>query len=153
MLEIVKVVLPELCIFFWIPASIAEAAAVIGIGAKSFCADGIATFINGPANLLNNDPKNPPDWTFLEMWALESVKSVDALLLNAFLSFVFYLVVNNSSWGRLFPSNIFKLILTVVPVLSLTAVFSYFSCLSDNLAFTLLYLTICFIHRTFAVPL
>ena len=40
---------------------IAEAAAVIPNGAKTFFAKGIATFINGPANLLNNDPKNPPD--------------------------------------------------------------------------------------------
>ena len=56
--EIVKVVVPEPCIF-GIPASIAEAAAVIPNGAKTFLARGIATFINGPANLLNNDPKNP----------------------------------------------------------------------------------------------
>ena len=30
-------------------------------GAKTFFARGIATFINGPTSLLNNDPKNPPD--------------------------------------------------------------------------------------------
>ena len=30
-------------------------------GPKIFFASGTATFINGPANLLNNDPKNPPD--------------------------------------------------------------------------------------------
>ena len=58
--------------FFWIPASIAEAAAVIPNGAKTFFAKGIATFINGPANLLNNDPKNPPDWIIIGIWALES---------------------------------------------------------------------------------
>ena len=40
--------------FFGIPASIAEAAAVIPNGTKTFFAKGIATFINGPANLLNN---------------------------------------------------------------------------------------------------
>ena len=47
--------------FLKIPASIPEAAAVIHNRAKTFFAKGIATFINGPANLLNNDPKNPPD--------------------------------------------------------------------------------------------
>ena len=47
--------------FFLIPASNAEAAAVITNGAKKFFAKGSATFINGPANLLNKDPKNPPD--------------------------------------------------------------------------------------------
>ena len=42
--------------FFRMPASIAEAAAVIPNEAKVFFANGTATFINGPANLLNNDP-------------------------------------------------------------------------------------------------
>ena len=60
--EIVKVTTPEPCIFFWVPASIAEAAAVVPSGAKIFFAYGTATFINGPANLLNNEPKNPLDW-------------------------------------------------------------------------------------------
>ena len=43
--------------FFLIPASIAEGAAVIPNGAKTLFAKAIATFINGPANLLNNDLK------------------------------------------------------------------------------------------------
>ena len=60
-------------------------------------AKGTATFINGPANLLNDDPKNPPDWIISEIWALESFMLVDIMLLNAFLNFVFYLVVNNNS--------------------------------------------------------
>ena len=47
--------------FFLIPASIAEAAAVIPNAAKIFWAKGTATFINGPANLFDNDPKGPPD--------------------------------------------------------------------------------------------
>ena len=80
--------------FFLIPASIAEAAAVIPNGAKTFFAKGIATFINGPTNLLKNDP---PDCIILEICALESFKSVDILLLNAFLSFVFCLVDNNAN--------------------------------------------------------
>ena len=67
---------------------------------KPFFAKGIATFINGPGNLLNNDPKNPPNWIILKIWALESFKLVDILFLNAFFSFVFCLVVNNNSWGR-----------------------------------------------------
>ena len=39
----------------------ADMAAVKPNGANTFLANGIATFINGPANLLNNLPKNPPD--------------------------------------------------------------------------------------------
>ena len=153
--EIIKVVVrgvedegrPEPCIFFWILAWIAEASAVIPNGAKIFFAEGTATFISGPANLLNNDPENPLDWIILEI-----CKPVDILLLNAFFSLVFCLVVNNNSWGRSFPSNIFKFILKVVPVLSLTTVFSCFSCLSVNFTFTLLYSTIYTIYRTFIVP-
>ena len=38
----------------------AEAAAVIPNGAKIFFAKETATFINGHARLLNNDPKNSP---------------------------------------------------------------------------------------------
>ena len=78
--------------FFWIPASIAEAAAVIPNGAKTFFAKWIATYINGSANFLYNGPTNPPDWNSLEIWTLESFKSVDILLLNAFLSWQQFLV-------------------------------------------------------------
>ena len=53
--EIIKVVVLEPCFFFRIPASIAEAATIIPTGTKTFFAKGIATLINGPANLLNND--------------------------------------------------------------------------------------------------
>ena len=52
---------PKPCILFGIPASIAQTAAVIPHGAETFFAKGIATFINGLASLLKNDPKNPPD--------------------------------------------------------------------------------------------
>ena len=92
---------------------------------KHFFTKGIVIFINGPANLLNNYSKNHPDWIILEIWALKSFKLVDILLLKTFLRFVFWLVVNNNSFGKLFQLNIFKLILKVVPVLSLTAVFSF----------------------------
>ena len=51
----------EPCIFFCILPSIAEIAAVKPNGAHTFLVNGIATFINGPVNLLNNLPKNPPD--------------------------------------------------------------------------------------------
>ena len=111
--------------FFWIPASIAEAAAVIPNGAKTFFAKGIATLINGPAKLLNKDPKNPPDWIILLIYALENYKPADILLFKAFLNFVFCLLVNNNSCGKLFPWSIFKLILKVVPVLSFTAFFYF----------------------------
>ena len=45
--------------FFRIPASIAEAAAVVVNEAKIFFLKGTATFITWPAILLKNDPENP----------------------------------------------------------------------------------------------
>ena len=65
--EIIKVVVPESCIFFLISASIAYAAAVIPNGAKMIFAKGTATFINGPAILLKKKKKNPPDRIILEI--------------------------------------------------------------------------------------
>ena len=107
-----------------------------------FLAKGTATFINEPAKLLNNDPKDPPDSIILEICVLESFKSVDLLLLNAFLSFVFCHVVSNNSCGRSFPLSIFKLIHKVASVLHLTTVFSFSTCTSINFTFILLYSTI-----------
>ena len=105
---------PELCIFFGIPASIAEVAAVIPNGSKIFLAKVTPTFINGPANLL-------------KIFQIELIYKFQPLLLNAILSFVFCLVVNSNSWVRSFSSNVFKLIFRVALVLLLTAVFSFFS--------------------------
>ena len=51
----------EPCIFFCILPSIADIGAVKPNGANTYLANGNATLINGPANLLNNLPKNPPD--------------------------------------------------------------------------------------------
>ena len=65
---------------------------------------------------------------------------------------VFCLVASDNSCGKLFPLIILKLILRVVPVLSLTADFNFFSCVSDNLTFTLFYSTIYTNYKTFAVP-
>ena len=73
--------------------------------------------------------------------------------LYAFLNFPLCLVVNNNLWGRWFPLNTFKLILKVVLVLFLTAVFSFFSCASDNFSFALPYSTIYANNRTFPAPL
>ena len=54
--KIIKIVVPEPAIFFLIPTSVTEAAAVVPNGAKTFFVEGIATFINRLANLLNNHP-------------------------------------------------------------------------------------------------
>ena len=136
--------------FFLVFASIGEATAVIPKGTKIVFAKGTATFVNGPENLLNDDPKIPPDWIILDISALESFISVDIWFSNTFLKIVFCLVVNNNSWGKLFPLNILIFTLKVTPVLFLTTDFSLFNCEFDNLTITLLYSTIYTIHGAFA---
>ena len=116
---------------------------------KYFFANKTATFINEPANLLNNEPKNHPGWFILNIWALDNLISVDILLSFVFLNLVDCLVVNNNSWGKLFLLNILMFILKVAPVWFLTAVFSLFSCEFDNLTFTLLYTTIYIFLQSF----
>ena len=87
---IIRLAVPEPGIFFWIPASTAGAAAVIPNWAKKIFANRTGTFINGPANLLNNKPKGPPEWIILDIWALNSFISVDLLFSSTFLSLVFF---------------------------------------------------------------
>ena len=86
-------------------------------------ANGIATFINGPANLLNNSPKNPPDCIIFFICALLNFISVAKLLLRAFLSLVFCLVVNNNSCGCSSLLKFLILNLNIAPSLDLTAFF------------------------------
>ena len=84
---------------FCILPSIADIAAVKPNGANTFLANGIATFINGPANLRNNLPKNLPDCINFFISALLNFISVAKLLLIALCNLVFRLVVNNNSRG------------------------------------------------------
>ena len=94
--------------FFCMLPSIADIAAVKPNGANTFLANGIATFINGPASLLNKLPKNPSDCINFFICALLNFISVAKLLLIAFLSLAFCLVINNNSCGS---SSLFKFLM------------------------------------------
>ena len=94
--ENIKVVVHEPRTFFWIPASIAQAPAVILNGPEIFFAKGIVTFINGPANLHNNDPKNPPYWVILEILASESFMIVECSLYGWYSLYVWYICLQRS---------------------------------------------------------
>ena len=85
--------------FFLILPSIADIAAAKPNGANTFLANGIATFINGLASLLNNLPENPPDCINFFICALLNFILVAKLLLIGLRNLVFCLVVNNNSWG------------------------------------------------------
>ena len=69
---------------------------------KKYFANGNASFINGPALLLNDKPKNTPDWNILDIWPRDNLISFVILFSNAFFGLVFCLVVNNDSRGKLF---------------------------------------------------
>ena len=87
---IISVVFPEPCIFFWILASIADAAAVIPNETKITVANETATSINGLAILLNNEPDKPPNWIVSEILVFDSFILADKLFLsNAFYSLDF----------------------------------------------------------------
>ena len=119
-----------------------DIAAVKPYGANTFLANGNATFINGPANLLNNLPKNPPDCIIFFICALLNFISVAQLLLRAFVNLVFCLVVNNNSCGVSFLLKFLMPNLNVAPSLDLTAFSNLFNCTFVNFQFTSLYLTI-----------
>ena len=79
---------------------------------------------------------------FFFICALLNFISVAELLLRAFLNLVFFLVVNNNSYGC---SSLLKFLipnLNVAPSLDLTAFFNLFNCTFVNFQFTLLYSTI-----------
>ena len=79
--EIISVVFPGPNIFLFIPASDADAAAVIPKGIKTLLANGLITFFikgnlvfsNGPSNLL----RNPPDCIIYDNWVFDNLILVD----------------------------------------------------------------------------
>ena len=62
-----------------------------------------ATFINRSAILLNSVRKKPLNGIILDICVLDDFISVGMLFSNAFFNFAFCFVVNNNSWGKLFP--------------------------------------------------
>ena len=89
--------------------------------------------------LVNNLPKNPPDCINFFICALLNFISVAKLLLIAFLSLVFCLVVNNNSCRSSSLSKFLMPNLNVAPSLDLTAFFNLFNGTFVNLQFILLY--------------
>ena len=93
------------------------------------------TFFRKFSNVLSG---NPPDWIILSTWTLLSFVSVDILLMDGFLIFLFCFVVRNNSWGNYSSWEFFWIIFNVVLVLFFAADFNLFSCafVSLNLAFS-----------------
>ena len=85
--------------------------------------------------LPNREPKDPPEWIVLDIWAyidIWSFKSVDILLAKTFLMLVVCLVVRNNSCGRSSSSKVFLFNLNIAPVLFFAADFKLFNCAVES---------------------
>ena len=77
--------------------------------------------------LPNEEPKDPPNWIILDIWAWLSFTSVEILLAKAFLILDVYLVVRNISSGNSSLSKVFLFNLNIVQVLFFAPDFNLFN--------------------------
>ena len=92
-------------IFFYIPASAADTAAVNPKGIKTFLANGLITFYingnpvfsNGPSSL----PRNPSGCIIFDNWVFQNLISTDELFENALRMLETSLSLSNNSCGKL----------------------------------------------------
>ena len=151
-LEIISVVKPDLNIFLWIAASVADATTVNPNGNKTFLANGLSTFpIKGNPVFSNSPkslPKNPPDYTTLCNWVFENFMLTDEPFENALRSFETCVLVNNNLCGKLISSlespTTFDGRCKVTLVSFFIADFNLLSCELDNFTFNVLYWVILF---------
>ena len=99
----------------WTALSITEADYMVA----TFLVKGTATFITGPANLLNKAPKNLPDWIILDNWDLLSFIPIKILVEKTFFILAFHLAVGNNLCSNSSSWKVFFVILDIVPVLIL----------------------------------
>ena len=89
--EIINVVIPDHNIFWWIAASVVDAATVNPNSIKMTLANGLSTFFikgnvifsNGPKSL----PRNPPECPILCKWVLDNFLLADESFAKALQSF------------------------------------------------------------------
>ena len=89
---IINAIVPDPWIFFWIAASVADAAAVNNNRIKTFLANGGSTFfINGKPAVINGliDSRNPPLW--LVIFLVVSFNKI-SLFLKDICTFIIYFI-------------------------------------------------------------
>ena len=100
---------------------------------KLSLAKGIATFVGAFfPKLANHEPKDPPDWIILDIWAWLSFISTDILLAKVFLILVVCLVVKNNLYGNSSSSKFFLFDLNIV-IVFFAADFDLFNCVFVSL--------------------
>ena len=102
--KIINVIIPEPKIFFWIAASVADAAAVNANGIKTLSANGQSTFFIKGKPGFSNGPKTPPDCPILCNWVFDNFILADELFAKAFWSLKTCVLVNNNLCGKLYSS-------------------------------------------------
>ena len=103
--EIINVVIPDPKTYFWIAASVADAAVVNPNCIKTLLANGLSTFfIKGKPFLvmvLKSLPKTPPDCPILDSWVFNNFVLADQLFAKALWRLKSCVVVNNNLCGNL----------------------------------------------------
>ena len=97
--EIISVVTPELNIFLWIAASVADAAAVNPNGIKTLLASGLSTFPIKSNPVFSNGskslPKNSSYCLILGNWVFDNFILADETFAKALQGFETCVLVNN----------------------------------------------------------
>ena len=107
-LEIIYVATPDPKNFFWIAASVADAAAVNPNGIKTLLASVFSTFfIKGKSvfsNGLRNLLKNSLDCLILFNWVFDNFILADELFAKVLRSLETHVLINNNLYGKLVSS-------------------------------------------------
>ena len=105
-LKIISVVIPDPKIFFWIAASVVDAAAVNPSSIKALLAHDLSTFFIKDKPLFNNGPeslpRNPPDGPILYIWVFDNFILAEELFTKVLRSFETCVSANNNLCGKLF---------------------------------------------------
>ena len=95
---------PDLNIFLWIAASIADTAAVIPNGIETLLVNDLSAFpIKGKRVVSNGHkslPKNRPDYRILCNWVFDNFILAEELFAKALWSLKTCVLINNNLWGK-----------------------------------------------------
>ena len=139
--------------FFWITASVADAAAVTPSGIKKLLASGLSTFFVKGKSVFSNGPRSLPrnlcDCPILCQWVYNNFILADELFAKALGSIETCVLVNNSLCGK-FVSSLelpatFDERFKIISVPFFIPGFNLLSCELDNFTFKVFYWVILYL--------